>query len=166
MSDDKDSEESNSSGDPKPPPANAVVDEHQHVPENPQPAAKASNGKLDSRIAKCWRRCKSAWRKTKLHERVGIIFEGIGLAALIVYTIFSVLQWAQIRWTNRLTREALNGSDKALTQTLERLDRQITATKEANDLTRAIVKGTHRPISASCQSCKDMPKMIPGQSWC
>jgi len=64
------------------------------------------------------------------------------LAALIIYTIFSVLQWAQIRWTNRLTREALNGSDKALAQTIERLDRQIAAAKEANDLTRAMVKGT------------------------
>jgi hypothetical protein len=47
------------------------------------------------------------------------------LAALIVYTVFSVLQWAQIRWTNRLTREALNGSDSALKQTLEKLQSQI-----------------------------------------
>jgi len=58
-------------------------------------------------------------------ENVKLGLEIFGLAALIVYTVFSVLQWAQIRWTNRLTREALNGSDSALRQTLEKMQFQI-----------------------------------------
>jgi hypothetical protein len=48
--------------------------------------------------------------------------------ALIVYTVFSILQWAQIRWTNRLTREALNGNGYTLQETLKKLQGQIEAT--------------------------------------
>jgi hypothetical protein len=49
---------------------------------------------------------------SKWRENTKLGLEIVGLAALIIYTIFSILQWAQIRWTNRLTREALNGSER------------------------------------------------------
>jgi|ERR1039457_3080046 hypothetical protein len=49
----------------------------------------------------------------------------IGLLVLIAYTIFSCLQWLQIRWTNRLTREALDGSNASLQQTIGKMQEQI-----------------------------------------
>ncbi len=65
----------------------------------------------------------SDWRN---NIKLGV--ECIGLVALIVYTVFSVLQWAQIRWTNRLTREALDGSNSTLSQTLTKMQAQTDAT--------------------------------------
>jgi len=62
------------------------------------------------------------WRRDL---KLGIEF--LGLTALIVYTVFSILQWAQIRWTNRLTREALNGSNETLRQTTEKMQLQANA---------------------------------------
>jgi hypothetical protein len=61
----------------------------------------------------------------KIYKVTKFGMEALGLVALIVYTIFSVLQWAQIRWTNRLTREALDGSNYSLKQTLAKMQRQI-----------------------------------------
>lgn len=62
----------------------------------------------------------SKWREnTELGLTIG------GLVVVIAYTIFSGLQWAQIRWTNRLTREALDGNGIALQQTLTKLQGQI-----------------------------------------
>jgi hypothetical protein len=58
-------------------------------------------------------------------ENTKLGLEIIGLAVLIAYTIFSGLQWLQIRWTNRLTREALNGSNVSLQQTLQKMQNQI-----------------------------------------
>jgi hypothetical protein len=62
---------------------------------------------------------------SKWRENLKLGMEFVGLTALIVYTFFSVLQWAQIRWTNRLTREALDGSNTALQQTLAKMQGQI-----------------------------------------
>jgi hypothetical protein len=56
--------------------------------------------------------------------------EIVGILVLITYTIFSGVQWAQMRWTNRLTRESINGSDKSLKQTLEKMQGQIEATNK------------------------------------
>jgi hypothetical protein len=61
-------------------------------------------------------------------ENAKFVLQVIGIVLLFVYTVFTVLQWAQIRWTNRLTREALIGSDKALNQTLEKMQAQVNAT--------------------------------------
>jgi hypothetical protein len=72
----------------------------------------------------------------KWRENTKLILEIIGLAVLIVYTVFSGLQWAQIRWTNRLTREALNGSNVALQQTLDKMQQQITQMSRMADNTR------------------------------
>ena len=63
---------------------------------------------------------KPDWRKD-----ITLCIEALGLAALIVYTVFSILQWAQIRYTNRLTARALDGSDKTLQATLNKLQGQI-----------------------------------------
>jgi hypothetical protein len=62
---------------------------------------------------------------SKWRENTKLILEILGLIVLIVYTVFSALQWAQIRWTNHLTREALNASNTSLSQTLEKMQGQI-----------------------------------------
>jgi len=65
--------------------------------------------------------------KQDRHQILTLTFEGLGLLALIVYTIFSILQWAQIRWTNRLTRESLNGNGETLQRTLNKMQAQTDA---------------------------------------
>src|SRR5271157_2512334 len=62
----------------------------------------------------------SQWRE---NTKLGL--EIVGLTVLIAYTIFSCLQWLQIRWTNRLTREALDGSNISLQQTLGKMQEQV-----------------------------------------
>lgn len=64
-------------------------------------------------------------KPSQRRENTKLGLEIIGLAVLIAYTIFSGLQWLQIRWTNRLTREALNGSNVSLQQTLQKMQNQI-----------------------------------------
>lgn len=64
----------------------------------------------------------------KWRENTKLAFEAIGLTVLIAYTIFSCLQWLQLRWTNRLTREALDGTNTSLQQTLTKMQGQIDAT--------------------------------------
>lgn len=65
-------------------------------------------------------------KPSKWRENTKLGLEIFGLAVLCAYTVFSCLQWLQIRWTNRLTREALDGSGSALTQTLDKMQGQIT----------------------------------------
>jgi hypothetical protein len=82
-------------------------------PPNPPPTPSSENqrGKSDSK-----------WREnTKLGLEIG------GLLILLIYTLFSALQWAQIRWTNRLTREALNDNGQSLQATLGKMQGQIDA---------------------------------------
>jgi hypothetical protein len=67
---------------------------------------------------------------SKWRENTKLCLEIFGLAVLCAYTVFSCLQWLQIRWTNRLTREALDGSNSALQQTLGRMEWQIKETHE------------------------------------
>jgi hypothetical protein len=65
---------------------------------------------------------------SKWRENTKIGLEIFGVLLLFAYTWFTCLQWLQIRWTNRLTREALNDNDKTLSQTLAKLQGQIDAT--------------------------------------
>jgi hypothetical protein len=58
------------------------------------------------------------------------VLELVGLIVLVAYTVFAGLQWWHIRWTNRMTREALDGSNSALQQTLDRMVWQIQETHE------------------------------------
>lgn len=60
------------------------------------------------------------WRRDL---KLGIEF--LGLAALIVYTVFSILQWLQIRYTNQLTARALDGNKETLDRTLGKMQAQI-----------------------------------------
>jgi hypothetical protein len=69
-------------------------------------------------------------KPTKWRENTKLAFEAVGLTVLIAYTIFSCLQWLQLRWTNRLTREALDSSNISLQQTLAKMQGQIDATTE------------------------------------
>jgi hypothetical protein len=57
-------------------------------------------------------------------DRAKFWAEIAGLVFLIAYTVFSCLQWLQIRWTNRLTREALDKSNYSLEQTLAKMQGQ------------------------------------------
>ena len=65
----------------------------------------------------------SNWRG---NLKLGI--EIVGLLVLITYTWFACLQWLQIRWTNRLTREALDSNSGTLQRTLDKMQGQIEAT--------------------------------------
>lgn len=65
-------------------------------------------------------------RKWRENTKIGL--EIFGALLLFAYTWFTCLQWLQIRWTNHLTREALNDNDKTLSQTLAKLQGQIDAT--------------------------------------
>lgn len=68
------------------------------------------------------------WRE---NTKLGL--EIVGLTVLIAYTVFSCLQWLQIRWTNRLTREALDGSNISLQQTLGKMQEQVNQMKRLAD---------------------------------
>lgn len=57
------------------------------------------------------------------------MLEIIGVLLLLAYTWFTCLQWLQIRYTNNLTAHALDGNDKALSQTTTKMQGQIDATK-------------------------------------
>lgn len=70
---------------------------------------------------------------SKWREDITLGLEILGLAVLIIYTVFSCLQWLQIRWTNRLTREALDGNNTSLAKTLEKMQGQIDATARFAD---------------------------------
>jgi len=58
------------------------------------------------------------------------VLELCGFGVLFLYTIFAGLQWWHIRWANTMTREALNGSNSSLQQTLDRMVWQIQETHE------------------------------------
>lgn len=58
-------------------------------------------------------------------ENAKLILEVAGVFILCIYTFFTALQWSQIRWTNRLTREALDGNNYALGQTLDKMGAQV-----------------------------------------
>jgi hypothetical protein len=72
--------------------------------------------------------CPPKEEPTKWRENLKLMFEILGLGVLIAYTVFSALQWAQIRWTNRMTKEALDGSNTSLQQTLNKMQGQIEET--------------------------------------
>jgi hypothetical protein len=70
-------------------------------------------------------------------ERTKLILEVGGLIVLIIYTVFAGLQWRQTRWTNRLTREALNDSNISLAKTLEKMQGQTTQASRLATATEA-----------------------------
>jgi hypothetical protein len=79
------------------------------------------------------------------------VLEVLGFLVLFAYTWFACLQWLQIRWSNRLTREALNDNSFTLQETLKKLQGQIEATdrlyveaqkQTANSRTLATNSGT------------------------
>ena len=69
-------------------------------------------------------------------EKTKLVLEVIGGVLLLVYTVFTALQWSQIRWTNRLTDQALKGSGDALSQTLTKMQGQIDAAGRQADRTK------------------------------
>jgi hypothetical protein len=91
--------------------------------------------------------------------------EILGLVTLIVYTVFSGLQWAQMRRTNRLTKEALNASDTSLQQTLGKMQEQVDAANKAVDVSKKALNQDHdqfnmsqRPYLAQTSMRADAPQ--------
>jgi hypothetical protein len=70
---------------------------------------------------------KAWWNQTDLTKRIEISISALGVLVLIAYTVFSALQWAQIRYTNSLTARALDGSGDSLNKTLAKMQGQIDA---------------------------------------
>lgn len=64
---------------------------------------------------------------SKWRENTKLGLEVFGVVLLFAYTWFSCLQWLQIRYTNKLTARALDGSDTSLKLTLEKMQKQIDA---------------------------------------
>ncbi len=56
------------------------------------------------------------------------VLELLGFIVLFAYTTFAGFQWLHIRWANKMTREALNGSNSSLQQTLDHMTWQIKET--------------------------------------
>jgi hypothetical protein len=66
-------------------------------------------------------------------DNTKLVLEILGVLILIIYTVFTALQWSQIRWTNRLTHQALSDNGDALAKTLIKMQGQIdTAGRQAD----------------------------------
>lgn len=65
---------------------------------------------------------------SKWRENTKLGLEIAGVVILICYTVFTYLQWHQIRRTNDLTQTALDGSKDSLGQTLLKMQGQTDAT--------------------------------------
>lgn len=65
---------------------------------------------------------------SKWRENTKLGLEIAGVVILICYTVFTYLQWHQIRRTNDLTKTALDGSKDSLGQTLLKMQGQTDAT--------------------------------------
>ncbi len=75
------------------------------------------------------------FRKSPAHTQVSIISSGIVAVATVIYSVFAGLQLLQIRRTNDLTQQALNGNTQALNQTLAEMDGQSEQTSRLADET-------------------------------
>jgi hypothetical protein len=116
-----------------------VINQTQEYTPETDPAEKDPDDEFREYARRFGRYLGREWRKTIFTKRVEIGIAFGGLLILILYTIFSALQWAQLRWTNRMTREALDGSNVSLNQTLDKMQKQIDAmnTLAANAGTQA-----------------------------
>jgi hypothetical protein len=94
----------------------------------------------------------SQWR-----ENTKTALEIFGLLVLCAYTVFSCLQWLQIRWTNRLTREALTHSEDTLTQTLIKMQGQIDVANKANEISKTQFQKDQRPYVAELANSIENP---------
>lgn len=92
-------------------------------------------------------------KKYDRHKVITSAVEIVDLSVLIVYTVFSCLQWLQIRWTNRLTREALNDSNTTLQQTLAKMQGQIDATNRLyGETQKQTTQVTHMATNSGIQA--------------
>jgi hypothetical protein len=122
-------EDEESAGEGGKPPAGVTS-----VPCSPQPPPPPQAGTEPAKEPGKWK------------ENLKLGIELVGLAAIITYTVFSILQWAQIRYTNRLTARALDSSDKALSETLTKMQGQIDVAQAANALSQQLVKGQYSAV--------------------
>ena len=121
-----------------------VKEQTQEQSKRPDPTDYDSDDEFDIRMRIIFDRLRNSWEKIHFEKRLEILIAGLGCLALIVYTVFSILQWAQIRWTNRLTREALDGNNSSLQQTLGRMSWQIQETHEIAKQTLTQAQQTKR----------------------
>jgi hypothetical protein len=103
---------------------------------------------------------KAWWATVDGTKRVEMGITALGLAALIVYTIFSIKQWAQIRYTNTLTAKALDSSDKALSQTLIKMQGQIDVASAAVKQSENQFKLDQRPYIVQTAKTTEAPRFV------
>lgn len=106
-------------------PVAGVIDEAQKQTETPNLTEQDSQDEVENQINRFISYVVGEWSKTDFTKRIEIGIAGLGLLVLIAYTIFSALQWMQIKYTNQLTARALDGNDKALNLTLGKMQAQI-----------------------------------------
>jgi hypothetical protein len=68
------------------------------------------------------------YEPSKWRENTKLGLEIAGVLILIVYTVFTAMQWHQIRRTNDLTAQALKDSGDSLGKTLDKMQLQVNAT--------------------------------------
>jgi hypothetical protein len=87
------------------------LEDNEHENSSPEPSGKNLSSSHEGK-----------WR-----DNIKLVLEISGLLILLIYTVFSGLQWAQIRLTNRLTKEALGDNSQSLNQTLGKMQLQADA---------------------------------------
>lgn len=104
---------SDSTSDPKPPPIDPTIEQHHGDSKKPKPTTTAPRHKHENSINRCLRRGRAAWRTTKFHDRLGVIFEGVGLIALVIYTIFTAFMYCANKEAADAAKNAADASVRA-----------------------------------------------------
>ncbi len=73
------------------------------------------------------------FKRSSAHTQANIVCTFIVMVATIAYVAVATLQWLEIKRTNTLTQQALNGSGTALTQTLTKMQGQVDAMNKLAD---------------------------------
>lgn len=68
------------------------------------------------------------FKRSTAHTQANIVCTFVVMLATIAYVIVAGLQWLEIKRTNSLTQQALNGNGVALTETLKKMQAQVDAT--------------------------------------
>ncbi len=131
----------------------------QGIPDELKPHGSLESDKLESSVRQTPPPHPASHQPRATPKRGGIkiasfILNCLGFVVLCIYTLYTRAQWLQIRYTNTLTARALDGSDKTLQRTLDKMQGQIDATNrlytEAQKLTaQALVMATNSGVQSS-----------------
>lgn len=101
-------------GDPKSPPITDIKNQHPPNPENPNPTQDTAYEDYSDWIERTSRLVSIEWGKTELHSRISIVISGIGLALLIIYTVFTGCMYYANRDAADAARSAAETAKNAL----------------------------------------------------